>query len=181
MADDDRYTDPALRERLKDEIQAGGKGGKPGQWSARKAQMLVQAYEREGGGYRGGKDESQRHLERWGDEDWGTKEGSASARSGSKEARYLPAVAWELLSPKEREGTDRPKRSSDEQFVANTDAAKEARAAAQLLSTTAGEAAKAVRRMETKSALRCAERAETNHGSSRKTVLDAIAKRRSKL
>lgn len=38
---DSDYTDPQLRARLKDEIQAGDRGGKPGQWSARKAQLHV--------------------------------------------------------------------------------------------------------------------------------------------
>ena len=46
------YTKPSLRKRLFEQIKAGGKGGKPGQWSARKAQMLAQAYKKSGGGYR---------------------------------------------------------------------------------------------------------------------------------
>ena len=46
------YTKPALRKRLFNRIKAGGKGGKPGQWSARKAQMLAKAYKAAGGGYR---------------------------------------------------------------------------------------------------------------------------------
>jgi len=46
------YTKPALRKRLFNEIKAGGKGGKPGQWSARKAQMLAQRYKKAGGGHR---------------------------------------------------------------------------------------------------------------------------------
>jgi len=33
---DDKYTDPQLRDEVKEEIQAGDKGGEPGQWSARK-------------------------------------------------------------------------------------------------------------------------------------------------
>jgi hypothetical protein len=33
---DDKYTDPELREQVKEEIQQGDKGGAPGQWSARK-------------------------------------------------------------------------------------------------------------------------------------------------
>ena len=37
------YTKPALRKRIFNRIKAGGKGGKPGQWSARKAQMLASA------------------------------------------------------------------------------------------------------------------------------------------
>lgn len=46
------YTKPTLRKRLFEQIKAGGKGGKPGQWSARKAQMLAVAYKKAGGGYR---------------------------------------------------------------------------------------------------------------------------------
>ena len=46
------YTKTALRKRLFNQIKAGGKGGKPGQWSARKAQMLAKAYKAAGGGYR---------------------------------------------------------------------------------------------------------------------------------
>ena len=46
------YTKPTMRKRLFQRIKAGGKGGAPGQWSARKAQMLAAAYKRAGGGYR---------------------------------------------------------------------------------------------------------------------------------
>jgi hypothetical protein len=46
------YTKPAMRKRLYEKILAGDKGGKPGQWSARKAQMLAREYKANGGGYR---------------------------------------------------------------------------------------------------------------------------------
>ena len=46
------YTKPGMRKRLFESIKAGGKGGSPGQWSARKAQMLAQQYKKAGGGYR---------------------------------------------------------------------------------------------------------------------------------
>jgi stalled ribosome alternative rescue factor ArfA len=46
------YTKPTMRKNLFEKIKAGGKGGKPGQWSARKAQMLAQQYKAAGGGYR---------------------------------------------------------------------------------------------------------------------------------
>ena len=46
------YTNPAKREALKKKIMASSKGGKPGQWSARKAQMLAKQYKAAGGGYR---------------------------------------------------------------------------------------------------------------------------------
>mgnify|MGYP003112639707 CR=1 FL=1 len=47
------YTKPTMRKNLFNKIKAGGKGGKPGQWSARKAQMLAKQYKSKGGGYRG--------------------------------------------------------------------------------------------------------------------------------
>ena len=46
------YTKPTMRKRLFERIKAGGKGGAPGQWSARKAQMLASAYKKAGGGYK---------------------------------------------------------------------------------------------------------------------------------
>ena len=46
------YTKPTMRKRLFSRIKAGGKGGNPGQWSARKAQMLASAYKKAGGGYK---------------------------------------------------------------------------------------------------------------------------------
>jgi hypothetical protein len=46
------YTRPTMRKRLFERIKADGKGGRPGQWSARKAQMLATAYKQAGGGYR---------------------------------------------------------------------------------------------------------------------------------
>ena len=69
-----KYTKPGTRERIKDRIMAGSKGGKPGQWSARKAQLLAQEYEESGGDYRGGKGKSQKSLEKWGKEKWMTKD-----------------------------------------------------------------------------------------------------------
>lgn len=46
------YTKPALRKKLFEKIKAGDKGGAPGQWSARKAQMLAKEYKDAGGGYK---------------------------------------------------------------------------------------------------------------------------------
>jgi hypothetical protein len=48
------YTKPTLRKNIFNRIKAGGKGGSPGQWSARKAQMVAKAYKAAGGGYRNG-------------------------------------------------------------------------------------------------------------------------------
>ena len=46
------YTKPGMRAALFAKIKAGSKGGKPGQWSARKAQMLAKQYKAKGGGYK---------------------------------------------------------------------------------------------------------------------------------
>lgn len=46
------YTKPGMRKSLFEQIKAGGKGGAPGQWSGRKAQMLAKQYKAKGGGYR---------------------------------------------------------------------------------------------------------------------------------
>lgn len=47
----DNYTKPGMRKRLFKRIMAGSKGGRSGQWSARKAQMLAREYKKAGGGY----------------------------------------------------------------------------------------------------------------------------------
>ena len=45
------YTKPSMRKSLVASVKAGGKGGSPGQWSARKAQMVAKQYKAKGGGY----------------------------------------------------------------------------------------------------------------------------------
>jgi len=45
------YSNPTMRKNLFNKIKAGGKGGNPGQWSARKAQMLAKQYKAKGGRY----------------------------------------------------------------------------------------------------------------------------------
>jgi hypothetical protein len=46
------YDKPTMRKRIFEKIKAGSKGGKPNQWSARKAQMLAREYKEKGGGYK---------------------------------------------------------------------------------------------------------------------------------
>lgn len=131
--DEQVYTDPRLRERLKDEITAGDKGGKAGQWSARKAQMLTRAYEKAGGGYTSEKRTgSQQDLEEWTDEEWTTRDGQPAIRD-KETGRYLPRDAWENLTPAQRRATDEKKRAGSrkgKQHVPNTKAAREARKSA---------------------------------------------------
>ena len=123
------YTKPQLRETIKKRIMAGSKGGAPGQWSARKAQLVALAYRKAGGGYKGGKTVKQRSLSKWTKQKWRTIDGKP-ARRGNVVRRYLPAKAWSKLTPAQRLATNRKKIQGSKrgvQFVANTDAAKRAR------------------------------------------------------
>ncbi len=126
---EDNYTKPELREKIKDEVMAGDKGGRPGQWSARKAQLVAHEYVAEGGAYKHPRNEAQEHLKQWGDEKWHTADGKPAIQ-GDETHRYLPDKAWEELSPAEKKATDAKKvrgSKKGKQFVPNTDKAKEAR------------------------------------------------------
>ena len=105
------YTKPALRESIKKKIMASSKGGKPGQWSARKAQLVAQEYKKAGGGYSGSKTGKQQSLSKWTKEEWGTKSGKPSTQ-GSKATgeRYLPKKARQSLSASEYAKTSAKKR-----------------------------------------------------------------------
>ena len=104
-------TDEAKWKRIVAAVKAGSKGGKPGQWSARKAQLATQRYKKSGGGYTGSKTKAQKSLTKWTKEKWGTKSGKNSTQ-GSKATgeRYLPKKARESLSKKEYAKTTAKKR-----------------------------------------------------------------------
>jgi hypothetical protein len=106
-----KKTDPDLWEKVKEEITEGDKGGKPGQWSARKAQMAVGEYKHEGGGYEG-KKSADNHLVQWGEEEWGTKSGKPSGETGE---RYLPRQARDHLSKEDYKRTSDKKRRDTQQ------------------------------------------------------------------
>jgi hypothetical protein len=92
-----KKADPALWEKVKDEVMRGNRGGKPGQWSARNAQFAVRNYKKLGGGYIGGKSPDN-HLQKWTNEDWGTASGAKSRETGE---RYLPKQARKHLTRQE--------------------------------------------------------------------------------
>jgi hypothetical protein len=174
------YTDPELRERLKEEIKASDKGGAPGRWSARKSQLLTQEYEKQGGDYKH-KDEpteSQRSLKQWTDEDWQTADGSAQARGDGETDRYLPKKAWEELSDSEKEETRKAKREGSKQGqgdVPNTDDAKQARKDAHLDGMNADEAVKAAKDMAPDEAAKALEHEKQNRD--RRTVERKLEKK----
>jgi hypothetical protein len=123
-----KYTKPKLRERIKNRILRGTKGGKAGQWSARKAQLLVQAYEKAGGGYKGGRSKAQASLKKWGKEKWTTSDKKPSLRKG-RDKRYLPERVWKKLTPSQKAAANRTKAEGSkkgEQFVPNPASVKKA-------------------------------------------------------
>ena len=178
----DQYTNPELREKLKEEIKSSDKGGAPGKWSARKSQLLTQGYESQGGGYRSEeRTDSQRNLEQWTDEDWQTADGSAQARGDGETDRYLPKKAWEEMSHEEQEATrDRKKQASraGEGDTPNTPGAKQARTEAHLDEMNADEAVKRARRMEPDEASDALAHEKDQHD--RKTVKEALEKQAAK-
>ncbi|RYJ02620.1 MAG: hypothetical protein EON47_06920, partial [Acetobacteraceae bacterium] len=97
MAGIARKSDPALWDKVKAAVTASAEGGKPGQWSARKAQHATAEYKKQGGGYLGRK-QADNHLAEWTREDWDTQSGAKSLESGE---RYLPRAAREALTPAE--------------------------------------------------------------------------------
>lgn len=114
-------TDEPKWKRIVAAVKASGKGGKPGQWSARKAQLATQRYKKSGGGYSGPKTKAQQSLSKWTQEDWGTKSGKPSTQ-GSKATgeRYLPKKAREALTSSEYAATTKAKREGTKagrQFV----------------------------------------------------------------
>ena len=111
-----KKTNPAKWNRIVASVKAGTKGGDPGEWSARKAQLATQKYKASGGGYVGPKS-SDNSLAKWTDQKWRTSDGKPS--EGKK--RYLPDKAWSALSPAEKASTNRAKATGNKagkQFVA---------------------------------------------------------------
>jgi len=109
-------TNQKLWETVKNRVTRGSKGGLPGQWSARKAQLAVKLYKDEGGRYTGARPENN-SLHQWTLQNWRTKSGKASLKTGE---RYLPASAIKHLSSSEYARTTRKKREGmrrGKQFV----------------------------------------------------------------
>ncbi len=123
------YTDPELRQRILKRIKAGNRGGRPGQWSARKAQLLAAEYKKAGGGYSGPKTAKQASLSKWTREEWRTKSGKPSTQGPRATGeRYLPSRAIEALSDKDYAKTSAAKRKgtkSGKQFVPQPPAIRE--------------------------------------------------------
>ncbi|WP_375419661.1 hypothetical protein [uncultured Sphingomonas sp.] len=107
MSSTAKRSDPDLWDKIKKSVIAGEKGGEEGEWSARKAQLAVAEYKKQGGGYEG-KKKADNSLAEWTKEDWGTKSG---APSGETQERYLPRAEREKLTASEYDLTTAKKRA----------------------------------------------------------------------
>lgn len=104
-------TNERLWKRIVAAVKAGDKGGKKGQWSARKAQLATRRYQKSGGGYTRSRSAGQKAQAKWTKENWGTKSGKPSTQ-GKKATgeRYLPKKARDALTKKEYAATSAKKR-----------------------------------------------------------------------
>lgn len=119
-----KKSNPGLWKRIVSAVKAASKGGKPGQWSARKAQIAVARYKKAGGGYKGAKS-SKNSLAKWTKQKWRTKSGKPSSETGE---RYLPEKAIKKLTAEEYARTTRAKRigkAVGKQFVPQPKSIKE--------------------------------------------------------
>jgi hypothetical protein len=105
-------------EALWAKAKAEAKAKMGGKHSARAMQLAGKIYKDRGGGYTGPKTKAQKSMTKWTKEEWGTKSGKPSGKTGE---RYLPKKAREALSPAEYAATTRAKREgtkAGKQFVA---------------------------------------------------------------
>lgn len=111
------YSKPDLRCSIMNRIFKSDKGGRPYQWSARKAQLVSKLYKEAGGKFASRKTKQQLSLEKWSEQDWTTKSGNPSLKTGE---RYLPRKAIRKLTDKQYRRTTAAKRAGmrkGKQFV----------------------------------------------------------------
>lgn len=101
-------TKPLLWEKIVKKVKKENKGGNKDQWSARKAQIAVTLYKKQGGGYKNKKNKNN-SLSKWTKQKWRTKSGKPSLKTGE---RYLPSKAINKLSTKEYKETSKLKRKA---------------------------------------------------------------------
>ena len=104
-------TKPKLWKRIVASVKSGSKGGRPGQWSARKAQIATARYKKAGGGYRG-KKSSINKLTKWSKQKWDYVSKGDKKKPRAKRGRYLPESVRKSLSKSEKAATNRAKRAA---------------------------------------------------------------------
>ena len=106
-----KKTKEAMWKRIVASVKSGGKSGRPGQWSARKAQLATARYKKAGGGYRG-KQSSSNKLTKWSKQKWDYVSKGDKKKPKSKRGRYLPESVRKSLSSSEKSATNRRKKAA---------------------------------------------------------------------
>lgn len=106
-----KRTKESMWKRIVSSVKSGSKGGRPGQWSARKAQIATARYKKAGGGYKGKKSASNK-LSKWSKQKWDYVSKGDKKKPRKKRGRYLPESVRKSLSPSEKAATNRKKRSA---------------------------------------------------------------------
>ena len=111
MAGSAKKTKGAMWKRIVASVKAGNKGGRPGQWSARKAQLATARYKKAGGGYKGKKSASNK-LTKWSKQKWDYVSKGDKKKPRKKRGRYLPESVRKSLTASEKSATNRRKRAA---------------------------------------------------------------------
>ena len=106
-----KRTKESMWKRIVASVKAGSKGRRPGQWSARKAQLATTRYKNAGGGYKGKKSSSNK-LSKWSKQKWDYVSKGDKKKPRKKRGRYLPESVRKSLSPSEKSATNRKKRAA---------------------------------------------------------------------
>ena len=94
-------TKPALWKRIVSSVKSGSKGGRSGQWSARKAQIATARYKKAGGGYKG-KKSSSNSLSKWSKQKWDYVSKGDKKKPRKKRGRYLPESVRKSLTKSQK-------------------------------------------------------------------------------
>jgi len=106
-----KKTNDKMWKSIVSSVKSGSSGGRPGQWSARKAQIATKRYKKKGGGYKGAKSSSN-SLSKWSKQKWDYVSKGDEKKPRAKRGRYLPESVRKSLSSSERSATNRKKRQA---------------------------------------------------------------------
>ena len=106
-----KKTNEKMWKRIVASVKSGSAGGRPGQWSARKAQIATKRYKKAGGGYKGAKSSSN-SLSKWSKQKWDYVSKGDKKKTRKKRGRYLPESVRKNLSPSQKAATNRKKRAA---------------------------------------------------------------------
>lgn len=107
-----KKTKPSLWKRIVASVKRGTKGGRAGQWSARKAQIATAKYKKSGGGYSGAKS-SKNKLTKWSKQKWDYVSKGDSKKPKSKRGRYLPESVRKTLTKSQKAATNKRKKQAN--------------------------------------------------------------------